>query len=266
MYGQPDIRYPERIVCLTPEHVEICFALGAGSRVVGVPGTAQRPPEARDLPRVGGFTSFRVDRILGLEPELILAFSDLQADISAELIRAGCPVYCSNQRSLDEIFQTILAVGGLLGLDGEARVLIRDMADEIRQVREFSALWPDRPRVYFEEWPDPLIAGIAWVSEAIEIAGGRDIFAELRPRRSGRERVVDPAEVVRRDPQIILASWCGKPVDMKAIEGRPGWQGVEAVREGRLYELPGEDILSPGPSLLHGLRAIHDIIQRHVGE
>jgi iron complex transport system substrate-binding protein len=261
MYGKSSFGYPRRIVCLTAEHVEICYLLGAGERVVGVPGTTQRPAEARDKPKVGGFTTFRADKILALEPDLVLAFSDLQADITAELVRAGLPVFCSNQRSVDEILDTILRVGGLLGLDKPAQDLVQDMRDEIRQVREFSSVWPDRPRVYFEEWPDPLIAGICWVSEVIELAGGRDIFSELRDKRSARERVVDADEVVRRDPQIILASWCGKPVDIAAIKARQGWEGVSAVKEGRIHELDGADILSPGPSLLVGLRQIHELVQ-----
>jgi iron complex transport system substrate-binding protein len=260
MYGKGDTGFPQRIVCLSSEHVEICYALGAGERVVGVPGTAHRPPEAREKPKVGGFTSFRSDKIAALEPDLVLAFSDLQADISAELIRAGLPVFCSNPRSMDEILATILMV--LLGLEKPARDLVQDMRDEIRQVREFSSVWPDRPRVYFEEWHDPLIAGIRWVSEVIELAGGRDIFSGLRDKPSAKERVVDPGEVVRRDPQIILASWCGKPVDVEAIARRPGWEGVSAVKRGRIHEVDGADILSPGPSVLAGLRLIHEIIQQ----
>jgi len=262
MYGKGDVGFPQRIVCLSSEHVEICYALGAGERVVGVPGTAQRPPEAREKPKIGGFTSFRSDKIAALEPDLVLAFSDLQADISAELIRAGLPVFCSNPRSMEEILATILMVGGLLGLEKPARDLVQDMRDEIRQVREFSSVWPDRPRVYFEEWHDPLIAGIRWVSEVIELAGGRDIFSDLRDKPSAKERVVEPAEVVRRDPQIILASWCGKPVDLEAIARRPGWEGVSAVKRGRIHEVDGADILSPGPSVLAGLRLIHEIIQQ----
>jgi iron complex transport system substrate-binding protein len=229
--------------------------------VVGVPGTARRPDEVRDKPRVGGFTSFKLDKILALEPDLVLAFSDLQGDIARDLIRAGVTVLCTNQRSIDDIFRTILLIGGTLGCERAARDLVRDMRDEIRQIREFSSVWPHRPRVYFEEWMDPLIAGIRWVSEAIELAGGRDVFSELREQPSAKGRVVEPAEVVRRDPEIILASWCGKPVDPRAIAARPGWDRVTAVRRDQVHELDGADVLSPGPSLMHGLRRIHEIIQ-----
>jgi iron complex transport system substrate-binding protein len=262
VYGKDSADFPRRIVCLTAEHVEICHALGAGERVVGVPGTVRRPPEARDLPHVGGFTTMRVERILALEPDLVLAFSDLQADIAAELIRAGLTVLCTNQRSLEDIFQTILVVGGAIGREPAAREVVLDMRDEIRQVREFSSVWPQRPRVFFEEWPEPLIAGIRWVSEIVELAGGRDVFPELRERGLARDRTVDPVEVARRDPQIVLASWCGKPVDVEAIRARPGWERVSAVREGRIHAIDGADILSPGPSVLHGLRHIHELVQR----
>ena len=262
MYGKSPVGFPQRIVCLSAEHVEICYALGAGDRVVGVPGTAHRPPEARDKPKVGGFTTFKVDRILALEPDLILAFSDLQADVSAELIRAGRPVFCTNPRSMDEILQSILMVGGLLGVDAAAHALVADMHDEINQVREFSTMWPDRPRVYFEEWHEPLISGIRWVSEVIELAGGRDVFAELRDHRSARERVVDAAEVARRDPQIILVSWCGKPADLDLVRGRPGWDRISAVREGRVHEVDAATLLSPGPALLTGLRTVHELVQQ----
>jgi iron complex transport system substrate-binding protein len=261
VYGTPPAPYPRRVVCLSSETTEIAFAVGAGDRVVGVPGTARRPPEARERPKVGGFTTFRLDKILDLAPDLVLAFSDLQADVTRDLVRAGVPVLALNQRSLAEIFQAILVIGGALGCEREAKGVVVDLQDEIRQVREFSSVWPDRPRVYFEEWDVPPIAGIRWVSELIEIAGGQDVFPELRDRRDAPGRVVDPAEVVRRDPEIIVASWCGKPVDLDAIRGRPGWSGITAVRTGRVHAIPSGDVLSPGPSVLQGLRALHELVQ-----
>jgi iron complex transport system substrate-binding protein len=264
MYGKAGVEFPRRIVCLTAETTEIVYALGAGDRVVGVPGTATRPPEARAKPKVGGFTTFRLDKILALEPDLVLAFSDLQKEIVRDLVNAGIPVFATNQRSFEEILETILMIGGLIGREAEARALIQDMRDEVKQIREFSSVWPARPRVYFEEWHDPLIAGIRWVSELVELAGGQDIFPELRERSSASERVVDPAEVVRRDPQIIVACWCGKKVEWDAIRSRPGWKAISAIKEDQIYELDGADILSPGPSVLVGLRQLHEIIQSFI--
>ncbi len=264
VYGTVSASYPARVVCLSADTTEIAFAVGAGDRVVGVSGAAVRPPEARSRPKVGGFTTFRVDRIVALRPDLVLAFSDLQADVVRDLVRAGVPVLASNPRSLAQVFQAILVTGGALGREAAARALVADMQEEIRQVREFSSVWPDRPRVYFEEWDDPPIAGIRWVSELIEAAGGQDIFPELRDRPDATGRVVDPAEVARRDPEIVVASWCGKPVDRAAFGRRPGWDSVSAVREGRVYALPPADLLAPGPSLLHGLRALHEIVQARV--
>src|SRR5687767_911148 len=261
MYGKTAVDFPQRVVCLTAETTEIAFSLGAGDRVVGVPGTARRPDAARERAKVGGFTTFRTDKILALEPDLVLAFSDLQRDIVSELISAGITVLCTNQRSVDEVLQAILLIGGALGVEPQARALIQDMRDEIKQVREYSSVWPNRPRVYFEEWMDPLIAGIRWVSELIELAGGRDVFVELREQPGAGGRIVTADEVARRNPHIILASWCGKPLDASIIAGRAGWQEVDAVKEGRIYEIAGEDILSPGPSLLVGLRRIHEIVQ-----
>ncbi|MFQ5897049.1 MAG: cobalamin-binding protein [Candidatus Methylomirabilia bacterium] len=263
MYGNPGVEFPRRIVCLTAETAEIVFALGAGDRVVGVSGATVRPPEARQKPKVGGFTSFRLDKILVLKPDVVLAFSDLQQDVVKDLVGAGVPIFATNQRSFEEILGTILMVGGLIGREPEARALVQDMRDEVRQVREFSSVWPDRPRVYFEEWHDPLIAGIRWVSELIELAGGRDIFPELRGEPNASGRVVDPAEVARRDPQIIVASWCGKKVVPEVIRSRPGWECVTAIRERRIYPLDSSDVLSPGPSVMVGLRRLHEIIQSY---
>lgn len=264
MYGKGPVEFPKRIVCLSAETAEIVYALGAGDRVVGVPGTAVRPPEAREKPKVGGFTTFRLDKILALTPDLVLAFSDLQKDIVRDLVGAGVTVFATNQRSFDDVLRTILLIGGLIGRESEARALIQDMRDEIRQIREFSSIWPDRPRVYFEEWHDPLIAGIRWVSELIEIAGGNDIFPELRDKAVAPERVVDPDDVVRRNPQIIVASWCGKKLEPERIRSRPGWDRVSAVKENRIYEMDGADILAPGPSLMVGLRQLHEIIQAYM--
>jgi iron complex transport system substrate-binding protein len=261
MYGKTAIDFPRRIVCLTAETTEIAYLVGAGDRVVGVPGTAQRPEAAREKARVGGFTTFRLDKILALDPDLVLAFSDLQKDVVRDLVGAGVSVLCTNQRSFDEALEAILLIGGALGREDAARGLIADIRDEVKQVREYSSVWPDRPRVYFEEWPDPMIAGIRWVSELIEIAGGNDVFAELRAKGAARDRVVDPAEVRRRDPEIVLASWCGKPVDVASIQARPGWADLSAVRGGQVHEIDGADVLSPGPSLMIGLRRIHEIIQ-----
>ena len=261
MYGKTAVDFPQRVVCLTAETAEIAFTLGAGDRVVGVPGTARRPDAVRERARVGGFTTFRTDKILALEPDLVLAFSNLQADIVSELIAAGVTVLCTNQRSFDEVLRAILLIGGALGLEPAARGLVDDIRDEVKQIREYSSNWPDRPRVYFEEWMDPLIAGIRWVSELIEIAGGQDVYADLRERGDAKDRIVTAEDVIGRDPQIILASWCGKPVNVAAIRARPGWSQVSAVAAGQVHEIPGEDVLSPGPSLLHGLRRIHEIIQ-----
>jgi iron complex transport system substrate-binding protein len=261
VYGESAVEFPRRIVCLTAETAEISFLLGAGDRVVGVPGTARRPEAAREKARVGGFTTFKLDRILALEPDLVLAFSDLQRDIVRDLIGAGVTVLCTNQRSFEDVLGAILLIGGALGAERQARELTGDLRDEVRQIREYSAVWPDRPRVYFEEWMDPLIAGIRWVSDIIEIAGGRDVFVELRDQQSATGRKIEPDAVIQRDPQIILASWCGKPVDPEQIRRRPGWADIAAVKTGQIHEIDGADILSPGPSLVNGVRRIHEIIQ-----
>jgi iron complex transport system substrate-binding protein len=260
MYGTHTPSYPRRIVCLTADTAEIVYALGAGDRVVGVSG-ATSLPEARAKPKVGGYTTFKLEKILELKPDLVLAFSDLQKDIVRDLVGQGLPVLATNQRSVEEIFQTITMIAGVIGKDREGCDLIQDMQDEIRQIREFSAIWPDRPRVYFEEWDDPPISGIRWVSELIEIAGGIDIFPELRLKRNAPERVVDLAEVAARDPQIVIGCWCGKKVDLERIRKRPGWERVSAVQANRLYEIDASDLLAPGPSVMRGLRRLHEIVQ-----
>lgn len=255
-----DNRYPQRVVCLTAETTEIAFALGAGDQVVGVSGYATRPPEARRKPRVSAFTTARLDKIFALRPDLVLSFSDLQADIVRELVKGGLNVLSLNQRSLAETCQAIRLIGAVLGRSAEAERLVGEFQRALEATREAGQRLPRRPRVFFEEWDDPLIAGIHWVSEIIEVAGGQDIFAELREQQSATGRIVDPAEVIRRDPQIIVASWCGKKVVKERIRRRSGWDRVTAVRENEIYEIKSPDILTPGPSLLYGMRQMQQII------
>ncbi len=254
--------HPERIVCLTTETTEIVYALGAGDRVAGVSGYSVRPPEARKKPRVAAFSSVKMEALLRLEPDLVLAFSDVQKEIVRDLVGAGLTVLALNQRSFAEMFQAVRLIGGAIGLPGRAEALVAEMEAEVEAVRERGRGLPRRPRVFFEEWDDPLISGIGWVGEVIELSGGENIFAELGERKAGPDRVVAPEEVVRRDPEVIVASWCGKRVSKKRIRSRPGWSATAAVREGRIYEIKSPDILSPGPSLLRGLSQMQEILLR----
>ncbi|MGE3076824.1 MAG: cobalamin-binding protein [Dehalococcoidia bacterium] len=242
----------QRVVCLTAETTEIAFAVGAGERVVGVSGYAVRPPEARKKPKVAAFQTAHVERILALEPDLVLGFSDLQAEIAAELIRAGVNVLVTNQRTLQETYDAMALIGAVLGEPERGQLLANETRSSIESLAP--AAGSARPRVYFEEWDDPLISGIAWVSELIEAVGGEDIFPELRGCSRAPDRVVRPEEVIRRDPQIIIASWCGKKARLEKIAARPGWANVAAVREQQLFEIKAPDILQPGPSLVHGAR------------
>ena len=255
--------YPRRIVCLTEETTETLYLLGEGDRVVGVSGYTVRPPEARQKPRVSAFISAKFDKIEALRPDLILAFSDLQADLARELIRRGHAVVTFNQRSVAEILQMIRMVGGLVGCSDKAEALAARLAADLDRLRELAAEFPARPRVFFEEWDDPLISGIQWVEELVEIAGGDPIFPELRHAKLGPDRVVSPEEVVRRDPEVIVASWCGKAVNKDRIAARAGWSEVTAVRNGNIHEVKSVYILQPGPaSLTDGVRQLHDILSR----
>ena len=255
--------YPSRIVCLTEETTETLYLLGEGDRVVGVSGYTIRPPEARRKPRVSAFINARFGKIEALDPDLVLGFSDLQADIAAELIRRGYPVVVFNQRSVSEIIQMIRVLGGMVGRAERADALAARLELDVDAVREASARLPRRPRVFFEEWDNPLISGIRWVEELVEIAGGDPIFPELRDAKLGRDRIVTPEEVVRRDPEVIIASWCGKAVRPERIASRVGWSDVAAVRGGHIYEIKSAHILQPGPaSLTEGLRQMHDIVAR----
>ncbi|HEX5214866.1 MAG TPA: cobalamin-binding protein [Vicinamibacterales bacterium] len=256
-------RYPQRIVCLTEETTETLYALGAGDRVVGVSGYTVRPIEARQKPRVSAFINARFDKIDALAPDLILAFSDLQADIAAELIRRGHWVVTFNQRSVAEIFQMIRMLGGLVGLAERAEQYAAELERGLDGIRASAALLPRRPKVFFEEWDDPLISGIRWVDELVEIAGGQTMFPHLRGGALAKDRILPPDVVRDAGPEVILASWCGKKVQPDRIRARPGWAGVPAVRDGHIYEIKSTYILQPGPaSLTEGVRQIHDVLRR----
>jgi iron complex transport system substrate-binding protein len=253
--------YPSRIVCLTEETTEVLYRLGAGDRVVGVSGYTVRPPEARLKPRVSAYIQANIEKILALHPDLVLAFSDLQAEIVRDLIRRGVWVMTFNQRGIDEIYRMILTLGGMIGLDARAHALVEELEEGVEKVRDQGESLLRRPRVFFEEWPDPLISGIRWVSELIEVAGGLDIFPELRERHDGPGRIVGLEEVARREPEVIIGSWCGKKVRFDTIRNRPGWERIPAVRRGKLYEIKSALILQPGPAALtDGLARLHEII------
>jgi iron complex transport system substrate-binding protein len=255
------MRYPERIVCLTEETTETLYLLGEGERIVGVSGYTVRPPEARRKPRVSAFINARFDKIQALRPDLILAFSDLQADIAAELIRRGYTVVTFNQRSVEEILQMIVMVGALVGRNDRAEALVAELLAGLGEIRAAAEKLPRRPRVFFEEWDSPIISGICWVDELIEIAGGQPIFPELRSASLAKHRIVDPGDVVARDPEVIVASWCGKGVKKKSIVERQGWETVSAVKAERIHEIKSTYILQPGPaSLTEGVRQLHTCI------
>ena len=253
--------YPRRIVCLTEETTETLYLLGEEDRIVGVSGYTVRPREARSKPRVSAFTSARLDRIEQLSPDLVLAFSDLQADIAAELIRRGLTVLAFNQRSVGEILQVIRTLADLVGASEKGRALVSELASGLEAIEASARRFPRRPRVFFEEWKDPLISGIQWVEELVELAGGQAIFPELRHKRLGRDRIVDPGAVRSRDPEVIIASWCGVKVNKARIRDRAGWSEVTAVRRGQIYEIKSTYILQPGPAALtEGLRQLHLIL------
>jgi len=248
---------PQRIVCLTEETVETLYLLGEDHRIVGVSGYAVRPPQVRrEKPRVSAFISADLPKILALEPDLVLTFSDIQAQIAADLIRAGVAVMAWNQRDIAGILAMIRHLGAIVGATDKAEALA---AGYEARLAEVAARMDGRPRpsVYFEEWDEPMITGIKWVSELVEIAGGREAFPELAGHKSARDRIVTPAQVIEAAPDVILASWCGKKVRPDRIAGRPGWETIPAVRDGRIIEIKSSLILQPGPAALSdGLDAI----------
>jgi iron complex transport system substrate-binding protein len=256
--------FAERIVCLTEETTETLYLLGEDWRIVGISGFTVRPARARrEKPRVSAFTSARLERIVALAPDLVLGFSDLQADIAAALARAGLEVHVFNHRSVADILRMIRTLGGMIGCGAKAAALVAQLEAGLAGVRTRAAALPRRPRVYFEEWDDPMISGIRWVSELVQLAGGEDCFPELAGQPLGRDRIIaDAAEVPRRAPDIVLGSWCGKKFRPQKVAARPGWAEVPAVRAGYLREIKSSIILQPGPAALtDGVRAIQQVIE-----
>ena len=254
--------YPRRIICLTEETTETLYLLGEQDRIVGISGYTVRPPQARkEKPKVSAFINAKFDKILALKPDLVFAFSDLQADIAAELIRRGATVFTFNQRSVDQILEMILTVGRIVGVVAKAEQLIEELQKQLTAIEQSAKRFSHRPRVLFEEWYDPLISGIRWVDELIEMAGGEPIYPELRECQSAKDRILNPADVVLRDPEVIIGSWCGRQVKKKLIREREGWNSISAVREEQIYEIKSALILQPGPAALtEGVRQIHAII------
>ena len=258
-------RHPQRIICLTEETCETLYLLGEQDRIVGISGFTVRPPQARkEKPKVSAFISAKLDKILALEPDLVLGFSDMQADIAAALIRTGVSVHVFNQRSVAQILDMILVLGSLVGASDKAALLINELEQGLATIHRETSVRTRRPRVYFEEWDEPQISGIRWVSELIGIAGGEDCFAEHAQYPDARRRIIaDPAEVARRAPDIIIGSWCGKKFRPERVAARPGWQTIPAVMNGELHEIKSSDILQPGPAALtDGVRQLHAIIAR----
>lgn len=258
--------YPTRIVCLTEETTETLYLLGEGDRVVGISGYTVRPPEARQKPKVSSFLHARFAKIAELRPDLVLAFSDLQADITTELVKRGYPVFTFNQRHVDEILQMVRVVGGIVGAHDRAVSLADGFSRGLDAIRASAARFPWHPRVYFEEWDEPLISGIAWVEELVEIAGGVPIFPELRHASLGKDRIVAAERVVAAAPDVFIGSWCGKPVKKDKVRRRSGWEAVPFLVHDRVYEVKSTYILQPGPAALtEGVRQLHAVLCRAVG-
>src|SRR5215217_681427 len=243
-------RYPQRIVCMTEETTETLYRIGAGDLVVGVSGFTVRPPEARKKPRVSSFLDANFERILELKPDLVLGFSDLQADLGRELCKRGVPVYLFNQRSLAEILQTVRVTGALVGRAEAAEKLAAELTANLERRAEAAQTLPRRPRIFFEEWHEPLISGIRWCSELVELVGGEDICRESRASQGAKGRIFEPEEVARRNPEGVIASWCGRKAKRDKIAARPGWSQVQAVLDDQLYEVKSSLILQPGPAAL----------------
>jgi len=256
--------YPERIVCLTEESTETLYLLGEERRIVGISGYTVRPPRARrEKPRVSTFLSAKIEKIVLLKPDLVVGFSDLQADIARELAKAGLNVLIFNQRSVQQILDMILTLSSLVGQSHKGAALVGELEQGLARIREEASAFPRRPRVYFEEWDEPMISGIRWVSELVEIAGGEDVFSEQSHSQAASGRIIaDGKAVIEKDPEVILGSWCGKKFRPERVAARPGWDRISAVRENQLFEVKSADILQPGPAALtDGVRRIHELLR-----
>ena len=253
---------PQRIVCLTEETVETLYLLGEDHRIVGVSGYAVRPPQVRrEKPRVSAFISADIDKIVALEPDLVLTFSDLQADIVAALIRRNIAVHAFNQRDVAGIFAMIRTLGALVGAPTKAETLAESLNRRLADARERKTRLPRAPRIYFEEWDDPMISGLKWVSELIEVAGGVEIFPELAQGKNAKDRIVTAEQVIAAQPDIVVGSWCGKKFVPAKVAARPGFTAIPAVRTGHLREIKSTIILQPGPAALtDGLDALVRIV------
>jgi iron complex transport system substrate-binding protein len=259
---------PQRIVCLTEETTEWLYLLGEEDRIVGISGYTVRPRRARaEKPRVSAFLDGKVDRIVELRPDLVIGFSDMQAALADKLIRAGLDVLVTNQRSVAQVFSTLRLVAAIVGAADRAEHWIARCRARHAAIAAAAAAWPRRPRVYFEEWDEPMISAIGWVSELVALAGGEEVFAELGRQAAGRDRVIaDATEPARRQPDVIVGSWCGKKFRPEQVAARAGWQDVPAVRAGRLHEIKSCDILQPGPAALtDGLERLHALLAEAAG-
>ncbi len=260
---------PQRIVCLTEETTEWLYLLGQEARIVGISGYTVRPARARlEKPKVSAFLSAKIDKILALQPDCVFGFSDLQADIASALIKHGVQVTVFNQRSVGEIFSMMGQVAAMVGEADRGLALMQSMRGRLLEIEAAARALPRRPRVFFEEWDEPHISAIRWVSELLGIAGGDDCFAELSTESLGKNRIIaDGNEIVRRNPDIIIGSWCGKKFRAEKVAARPGWQAVNAVKNQRLFEIKSADILQPGPAALtDGVEHLHRIVMQWAAE
>jgi iron complex transport system substrate-binding protein len=262
----PRTDFPRRIVCLSAETTETLYLLGEQDRIIGVSGFTTRPPEARKKPQVSTFSEADCDAILALEPDLVLTFSDVQAEITRQLVLRGATVLNFNQRSIAEILDVVSTLGRLVGKPSQGEALVGALIRGLDEIALSAKAFPWRPRVFFEEWNAPLISGIRWVEELVLLAGGEPIFPELRPCGKSKDRVVEPSLVISRNPDVIVASWCGMKVKKQEIRSRPGWTAIGAIRNSHIYEIRSSLILQPGPAALtEGLRQIHAILAQVVG-